>query len=229
MKNLFLIFLIFFCLFSTNAQTDSTSHVKKWSVTIMPSVGLGYLMSNKTTKNTDSMGFHRQAIGSYGIGLSLNYKFKKRITLNIGVQYLLNGYFKFTPALAILLPSPNTGNELDHYTRINHLNIPISADFGLSRNNKFKCGLGAFVGFTLSTRTKIDYFDNTPSLDKNNYETFNTDFGISNSVSYSFRLSSAIEMPIKANYNLGIKNISITNEKLKTSNFQLGLGLRLLL
>lgn len=220
-----------FTLICANAQTqtDVRSLVKKWSLTIMPSAGIAYLTSNKTTQNTDSMGYHRQGILSYGFALSANYKIKNRITLNAGVQYLVNGYFKFKDPLTIFSPSQNIGNELNHYTRINHFNIPISADFSLSKNNKLLYGLGLFVGLNLNTKTKVEYTDNTPTLNATDIEKFKTDFGISNALIYSIRISSVIEMPLKATYNLGIKDISNISEKLRTSNLQVGLGLKLIL
>lgn len=226
-----LILILTFSLINANAQTetDVMTQTKKWSVSFMPSAGIAYLKSNKTTQNIDSMGIHRQGILSYGFALSANYKIKNRITLNAGVQYLVNGYYKFIDPLALFSPGQNTGNELNHYTRINHLNLPISADFSVSKNNKLKYGLGVFVGLNLNTKTKVEYTDNTPTLNATNLEKFNSDFGILNSLSYSFKISTYLEMPLKATYNLGIKNISNTSEKLRTSNLQLGLGLKLIL
>lgn len=171
---------------------------------------------------------------------------KVGVTAQIGLTYDLNNKFSLSANLLYERKGLKTKFQTSYYDPSKDTNnCMCTTSIGFSENNsnldylifsaligfepsntRLYFGAGPFVGHLFKARTKTTNLWDNSSYYTNGIDSFKrTDFGLTLSIGYTFKLNEKMHFRIQFSDNIGLINISNSSLKTTTNSFSASLGL----
>ncbi|WP_299622769.1 porin family protein [uncultured Tenacibaculum sp.] len=154
----------------------------------------------------------------YFLGLSANYRLKKRLSIRTELNY-------DRKVASVSFPGVVIGNDVFPAGKIEDvyefITLPVLLKYEFSDKNPFFINGGVFLGYFLRARESTNGRELSEDL---SYFFANYDFGFSIGVGKTFSINDSNNLTVELRNHLGVVNIEADSEYTKTNSFSLILG-----
>ena len=181
------------------------------------------LRGNETINN-----HHKTTIG-YSAGFSLQYNFKKIISLRTNIAYEKKGSIVRAERTDIY---GNSLGEIDIHTNFDYLTLPVLVRVTFGENVQYFINAGPYFGHLIKQTFVSEDYNGQQTID-NTFNDKRFDVGISTGLGISIPIKTKFSASFEIRNNLGLYNVSevpvLNNGRIKTNstNFLFGFAYKL--